>query len=326
MIPHRLYVGTIGEGVFRSLDHGETFRRACEGVFVECDVRALLVHPRHSEMLYLGTEVGLYVSHDGADTWQQLPAPLEGLQVWSLCVSATSPERLVAGTCPSAVIHSQDGGKTWHQAEATMRRDCPRILHARVTTITVDPDNADRLWAGVEIDGVHLSEDGGRSWTPIDEGLTSRDIHALAVAPAGAGRKRLLATTNNDLNLSDDGGRTWRAGGIKGALPWAYCRALAQRCDKPEVVLLGGGDSPPGCEGAIAISRDGGSTWSAASMPGRANSTIWSFAVHPADGQLIYAASVSGQVYRSTDGGSTWNTIGREFGEIRALAWAPSAR
>ena len=28
MIPHRLYVGTIGEGLFRSLDGGETFRRA----------------------------------------------------------------------------------------------------------------------------------------------------------------------------------------------------------------------------------------------------------------------------------------------------------
>jgi hypothetical protein len=35
MIPHRLHIGTIGEGVFRSLDGGETFRRACEGMFVD---------------------------------------------------------------------------------------------------------------------------------------------------------------------------------------------------------------------------------------------------------------------------------------------------
>ena len=46
MTPHRLYVGTIGEGLFRSLDAGRTFRRACDGTFVECDVRALAVHPR----------------------------------------------------------------------------------------------------------------------------------------------------------------------------------------------------------------------------------------------------------------------------------------
>jgi hypothetical protein len=29
---HRLFVGTVGEGIFRSLDHGDTFRRAAEGM------------------------------------------------------------------------------------------------------------------------------------------------------------------------------------------------------------------------------------------------------------------------------------------------------
>ena len=38
---------------------------------------------------------------------------------------------------------------------------------------------------------------------------------------------------------------------------------------------------------------------------------------------LIYASSVSGEVYRSTDGGASWQKLAREFGEIRALAWTP---
>jgi hypothetical protein len=59
-------------------------------------------------------------------------------------------------------------------------------------------------------------------------------------------------------------------------------------------------------------------------MPGLANSTIWNFAIHPADRQLIYAASVSGEVYRSLDGGGGWEKLPREFGEIRGLAWAPA--
>jgi photosystem II stability/assembly factor-like uncharacterized protein len=58
-------------------------------------------------------------------------------------------------------------------------------------------------------------------------------------------------------------------------------------------------------------------------MPGRANSTMWNFAVHPADPNLVYANSVSGQVYRSTDAGATWHKLPREFGEIRAIAWTP---
>jgi hypothetical protein len=58
-------------------------------------------------------------------------------------------------------------------------------------------------------------------------------------------------------------------------------------------------------------------------MPGPANSTIWNFTVHPADPRLVYACSVSGQVYRSTDAGESWTKLSREFGEIRALAWTP---
>jgi hypothetical protein len=51
---HRLYVGTIGEGLWRSLDGGVTFTRAMDGMFLECHVRALAVHPRETRVLYLG--------------------------------------------------------------------------------------------------------------------------------------------------------------------------------------------------------------------------------------------------------------------------------
>src|SRR3954470_6605453 len=121
--PHRLYVGTIGEGVFRSLDGGDTFRRACEGMFVECHVRALAVHPDDPATLYLGSEQGLFVSRDGADNWARLPAPLDGLQVWSLCLAPGRPELILAGTCPARVYRSDDGGRTWARAEERMTPD-----------------------------------------------------------------------------------------------------------------------------------------------------------------------------------------------------------
>ena len=322
MIPHRLYVGTIGEGLFRSLDQGQTFRRACDGVFVECDVRAVVVHPHRPEVLYLGTEVGLYVSRDGADNWQKLPAPLDGLEVWAISLTAGRPERLVVGVRPASIFLSEDAGLTWREAQTTMRRDCPRIIHTRVTTITVDPDKPDRLWAGVEIDGLHLSEDGGRTWAPLGEGLTSRNIHALVLAPAGEGRAP--AGDNQQRSQPERRRRPNLAGGgNQGDAAVGVLPVLAQRSDAPEVVLLGGGDSPPGSEGLVALLRDAGATWQPAATPGRSNSTMWNFAVHPADGRMIYGASVSGQVFRSLDGGASWSKLGREFGEIRGLAWAP---
>jgi photosystem II stability/assembly factor-like uncharacterized protein len=313
MTRHALFVATVGEGVFKSDDHGESFRRACDGMaFVECYVRALVVDPADPATLYLGNECGVWVSRDRAENWSCL-LPLDGASVWSLHVRG---RRIVAGTCPSRLFLSDDGGSTWSEANATMVRDCPRIRHTRVTCVTADPDDPDRLWAGVEIDGLHHSADGGRSWRPRSgEGLTSRDIHAVAVMPGG----RMLVTTNNDLNGSDDG-QTWRAANMDAVLPWKYTRSLARLGG--EVVLLGGGDRPPGWQGAIARSTDAGRTWSRV-LPGLANSTVWNFATHPADGKLVYASSVSGEVYRSTDAGLTWGKLLAEFGEIRGLAWSP---
>jgi photosystem II stability/assembly factor-like uncharacterized protein len=320
---HRLYVGTVGEGLWRSKDGGESFVRACDGMFVECHVRALAVHPRDDRTLILGCELGLFRSNDGADNWSQIDSPLNGQQIWSILIVPHNPDVILVGTCPSRLFRSDDGGHTWGEATATLLKHCPRILNTRVTTLLADPEEKQTLWAGVEIDGIRRSRDLGRTWECIGEGLSSQDIHALAVVPGNGRPRRMLAATNNDLNLCTDGGETWTPQRVGQSMPWSYCRTLAQLVGKPEVVFLGNGDGPPGTVGVIGVSTDGGATWRPAAMPDRANSTVWNFATHPANPDLVYASSVSGEVYRSADGGGHWAKLPREFGEIRALAWTP---
>src|SRR5262245_9110503 len=104
MNPHRLYVGTIGEGLWRSSDSGETFVRACDGMFVECHVRAIAVDPRDPNRLYLGTEQGLFHSNDGAKNWSRVESPLNGQQIWSILQLPNAPEVLIVGTCPSRLF------------------------------------------------------------------------------------------------------------------------------------------------------------------------------------------------------------------------------
>src|SRR5262249_26290547 len=128
MPAHRLYVGTIGEGLFRSTDGGETFRRACDGMFVECHVRALAVHPADPRRLYLGSEEGLFLSTDGTDNWQRVESPVNGCQVWSILLLPSDPEVLLVGTCPARLFRSADGGRTWTEPAAAMERHCPRIM------------------------------------------------------------------------------------------------------------------------------------------------------------------------------------------------------
>lgn len=314
--PHRLYVGTIGEGLWRSLDGGDTFTRTIDGMFVECHVRALVSHPREPGTLFLGNESGLYRSDNGADGWTRVHLPVGDVQIWSILLVG---DVLLVGTCPSRLFRSGDGGRTWTEPSVRIQQGCPRIIHTRVTTLCAHAGDPKTFWAGVEIDGVFRSRDGGQTWHAVGKGLSSQDIHALAFVREG----KLIATTNNDVNVSTDDGDTWTPLKLKEKLPLPYFRGLAQQAGKPDVLFLGNGDAPPGTTGLIARSLDGGATWKPAEMPGRANSTMWNFAVHPADPNLIYANSVNGQVYRSIDGGATWRKLAREFGEIRALAWTP---
>jgi photosystem II stability/assembly factor-like uncharacterized protein len=321
MISHTLLVGTIGEGIFRSTDLGDSFRRAADGMFVECHVRALVCDPRLPRTVWAGTENGLYRSDNGADTWQLVSSPLDGQQIWSIHVHPEKPDLLFAGTRPPRLFRSDDGGETWGEPTIPFVPDCPRIIHNRLTCFAT---GGSFVWAGVEIDSVWRSRDDGVNWEKTPSGLSSHDIHSLVVVPArGSKPRRLLAATNNDLNLSEDDGQSWRPLDIRKQAPRAYCRSLAQIVGHPERVLLGVGDGPPGWSGFIVVSEDGGDNWRAAVLPGPANSTVWNFATHPADPSLVYASSVSGEVYRSEDAGASWVKLAREFGEIRSLAWLP---
>jgi hypothetical protein len=54
------------------------------------------------------------------------------------------------------------------------------------------------------------------------------------------------------------------------------------------------------------------------------NASMWSVAVHAADPNLMYANSLFGYLYRSDDGGDSWEKLRQEPSEIRGLIWVPS--
>ncbi len=68
-------------------------------------------------------------------------------------------------------------------------------------------------------------------------------------------------------------------------------------------------------------SRDFGVTWEPVELPGRVNTTIWWIFVNPEDPRLILCNSIFGEIFRSTDGGETWQRMDRVLGEIREIAW-----
>lgn len=320
-----IFAGTVGEGIWRSEDGGLSWRRTSRGMFVECDARALAVHPKHPQRLYAGTSEGCYVSENYGDTWTQLPGDWAGLVIWSLLILPDRPEVMFAGTRPAGILRSGDGGQSWQHVDVAMNQDCPLIIYNRVTTLLPDPVTPGRLWAGVEIDGVWKSDDAGLSWDRRASGLSSLDIHGLAVIPDSKipAQLRLVASTDNDLNVSTDLGQTWTPQNIGQTFAWPYCRGLAQCPARPEVLYQGNGTGPPGDAGALWQSLDGGNSWRQRQLPAVPNSTVWGFATHPRAPELVLTYTVSGQVFASTDLGESWIVLPRTFGEIRALLLVP---
>ena len=117
-------------GVFRSDDVGQTWRAARTGL-AHPHVRWLAFHPDISDREFAGTEpAGIFVSHDGAQTWRQCPevAQLRDRHRWMLPYSpeagcargfAFQGERAYAAVEVGGVLRSDDAGETWRLAEGS---------------------------------------------------------------------------------------------------------------------------------------------------------------------------------------------------------------
>jgi photosystem II stability/assembly factor-like uncharacterized protein len=74
----------------------------------------------------------------------------------------------------------------------------------------------------------------------------------------------------------------------------------------------------------ILCSSDGGQTWEPRPLPTEPNSPIWNFAAHPGEPDLVLANSLFGELYRSNNGGDSWEKLQQEFSEVRALTRLPN--
>ena len=318
----RLYIGTAGLSVWYSDDLGETLQRfwASSGMYSETRIWALAAHPQRPDELLAGTDSGLYRLDVASGKWTHLPSEMDTLCIWSVTRSPHDADLVLAGTRPPGIFRSTDGAKTWARVDAPLPETCPAVIRPRVTQIVFDPDDPDLVFAGLEIGGVWRSTDSGRTFQNASQGLISDDVHGLAVTRNGA--RLVYATTNMGLHVSRDDGRSWEAKPL--ASPSQYTRGVMPRADRDGVMLLCNGDGPPGSWGRLMRSRDHGAHWEDAKLPGELQSSAWCVATHPADPQLIFAATALGQYFRSTDGAENWTALPRRLTETRALAWLPT--
>ena len=203
-----------------------------------------------------------------------------------------------------------------------MSLECINVEAPRVLSVAIDPSDANVVWAGVEVDGVRRSLDGGETWTSITNGITDPDTHGVVVSTATP--KTGFTNTASEIFTSIDMGESWQPMGARQFFPMPYIRSMILKVDDPKVMFCGNGDGPFGEAGTLQRSLDQGHTWETMPLPEEPNTPIWAFAVNRADPDLIFCCSKWGQIFSSKDGGDSWGKVRREFSETRAIAWQPN--
>jgi photosystem II stability/assembly factor-like uncharacterized protein len=321
-VNYSICIGTIGTGAWLSPDGGDTWKRAGGALWTESRVYGMTTHPTESRTIFAGADDGIYKSTDGGQSFAHLDSPMNKMDVWKIAIDPSNPDIIFAGTRPAALYRSKDGGKSWKQLAVDMADECPNVRIPRVTALVVDPSDPRTVWAGVEVDGVRRSLDGGDTWTRITEGVPDPDIHDVTINLNGS--RKVLTTTPREIFASTDAGEHWTPLGVGEQFRLPYCRALTQKEGDPKTLFVATGDGAVGKTGAIQRSKDGGSKWEMAKLPGEPNSPIWTFATNPANPDRIVTCSHYGELYATEDAGDTWRKLPREFTEIRAVTWVPN--
>ncbi|MEM0907753.1 MAG: hypothetical protein AAGJ94_10345 [Pseudomonadota bacterium] len=322
---HTAYAATM-QSVWFSRDEGVSWNRLLTptgGFYNEARTWCLATHPARPGELLAGSDQGLYRYREETGRFDYIPSPMDSLHILRVVQDPNDPNFIICGTRPAEIFISEDNGESWTRSTLDASTECWFINTSRVTSLQFDPFERDTIWMTVEIDGVFVSRDRGKTWTLVIRGLYDNDTHDLVFRMKDDGIKTILCSTEEGVHRSTDEGRTWEHLDIPQA-KWAYFRSLKQPCENSDIVVASVGDKPSGEAGQLLISRDFGQSWAEAAMDMPANSTIWSIGTHPSDDQLMYCCTIFGQIFKSMDAGSSWQKVKRELGEIRMITWAPT--
>ena len=230
-----IYVGSAGGGVWKSDDGGTTFKPKFDKY--NQSIGAVAIDPTDSKTVWVGTGEpwtrnsvsvgdGLYVTHDGGDTWKNvglkdsehisriLIDPKDAKTVYVCALGHLWNDNEERG-----LYKTSDAGSTWKKIiSVDTKTGC--------ADVAMDPSDSKTLYAstwqfrrtgfsfssGGPGSALLKSTDGGEHWKPIRTGLPAGDFGRIGIAVSKPNPKRVFAVVeakHSALFRSDDGGEHW---------------------------------------------------------------------------------------------------------------------
>ena len=101
---HTICLGTIGSGIWRSEDEGQSWANIRDGIWNDSNIYSLTADPTDSRVIYAGTQEGIFRSDDRAVSFRKLEGPLDNYQVWAIAVDPQRSQHGYGGLRPQRLL------------------------------------------------------------------------------------------------------------------------------------------------------------------------------------------------------------------------------
>lgn len=327
--PNRLYalthnVATGGGFFFTSSDAGQSWKQA--GNLDVGRVRPFVVRQdkTNQNLIYLGTNIGLFRSFDRGETWTQVTAqksPAKKGKVAAKTVTAkktpataktTSPKGAAAPALVPAItdkvktlelLPGASGGllagtdkglyRSFDLAKGWEKVPFATGMNDNVFAIHINPTRPETIWVGTANSGVIVSHDSGKTWAKAGGALDDVPVSSISSDPVRP--DYIYVGTVQTFYLSRDGGQTWSRRG--GNLPLGNFTSILINPNNSDEILI---SSSLDKDGGIFISTDAGNKWKRVDSKEMklASRRFWGMSFDPQDPNRIFAATHSSGVYR----------------------------
>ena len=254
MTKNALHLAT-HSGWYRFEQHGADWVQV-DRALTYWQMSCIEVDPDKPKRVYIGTEhSGMFMTNDGGKEWTRANPNVPCLTLSSMLAL---PGKLLVGTMPAALYVTSNGGG-WRELKGVRQGAIGGTfppnpdLAPRTRVLTKEQKPGGRLYAGIEVGGILISDDEGQTWTPANDGLTDPDIHQILPAKNTDGL--VVTACGEGISRSTDRGSHWEK--VTPAGNRTYGNALAE--DDDGNIYLG-------------ITQDRPRTWTRA---GRAHTAIF---------------------------------------------------
>lgn len=293
--PHAFYAAT-ERGVYRSTDRGASWQAINGGLNTTC-IHGIAVNPTTGTLHALGA-ARYWRRPAGSTDWEEGDISIVDPTYGRLSIGESERSGIVSD--PAGVLYvygteigpfsSVDDGRTW----------IPRFVdNGPVLDLAVDPNHPGTIFVARGYGGILRSRDGGATWeTVLDTGGGAPG--SVTGVGVDSHSQRVFALDEHALFASSDGGGSWHQIGSGQPDTW---HLLVAPTDGPTLLAV----KPIG---GLALSRDHGRHWHAASVPGSNASERFTFpaTVDPDDPRTLYTAGRF--LFRSDDAGTNWRRLG----------------